>query len=76
MQGQKGATLAGALVVDRASKLTFAGAALAGNEHGRSGAGDLTCDAINLLQGGARADEAIETLALALAKLAAELCGL
>ena len=62
--------------VDRARELALAGAALARDEHGRARRRDLRATPIDLLHRGARADQALEALAVALAQLAAQVLGL
>ena len=52
------------------------GAALSGDEHRRAGGRDLARDAVHLLHRGARADEPLEPLAVALADLPAQILGL
>src|SRR5690606_33994432 len=54
--------------VDGLRELSLARAALAGDEHGRLRAGDLARDAIDLLHHRARAEQALEALAVALAE--------
>ena len=57
-------------------ELALAGAALAGDEHRRACGGDLPRDAVDLLHRRARADEPLQALAVALAKLPAQVLGL